>query len=138
MQNIDSIVLHVATHALFDLAAHPEYLKPLREEVEIVTKQDGWSKFAVDQMHKLDSFLKESQRFNPIGISKLVHSSTTWAIMLTSDVLMKRYVLDDYTFSDGITVPAGTFISISIPSIHLDPAVYKDPLKFDGFQFTEI
>ena len=59
------------THALFDLAANPEYLIPLREEVEEVTKREGWSKSAIDQMHKLDSFLKESQRFHPVGIRKL-------------------------------------------------------------------
>ena len=65
-------VLQVVTHALFDLAVNLEYLIPLREEVEEVTKREGWSKSAVDHMHKLDSFLKESNRFNPIGTCKLV------------------------------------------------------------------
>ena len=51
---------------------------------------------------------------------------------------MKRYVLEDYTFSDGITVPAGTIIGISTASIHLDPAVYEDPLKFDEFRFIKM
>ena len=51
---------------------------------------------------------------------------------------MKRYVLEDYTFSDGTTVPAGTTIGISTPSIHLDPAVYEDPLKFDGLRFIKM
>ena len=33
--------MQVVTHTLFDLAAHPEYLKPLREDFEEVTKQEG-------------------------------------------------------------------------------------------------
>ena len=71
------------THALFDLAANPEYLNPLREEVEEVTKRKGWSKSAVDQMHKLDSFLKESQRFNPAGISELFWTNHDLRTILT-------------------------------------------------------
>ena len=51
---------------------------------------------------------------------------------------MNRYVLEDYTFSDGTTVPAGTIIGISTSSIHRDPAIYEDPLKFDGFRFIKM
>ena len=66
------IAVQAITHALFDLAANPEYLKPLREEVEEVTKREGWTKAALDQMCKIDSFLKESQRVNPAGVCELV------------------------------------------------------------------
>ena len=54
-------------HALFHLAALPEYIAPLRAEVEEVIEREGWSKEGLDQMHKVDSFIKESQRMNPIG-----------------------------------------------------------------------
>jgi len=47
---------------LYDLAAYPEYVAPLREEAEAVIKEEGWSKKAIGKLHKLDSFLKESQR----------------------------------------------------------------------------
>ena len=50
--------------ALLDLAARPEYLQPLREEVEQVTDEFGWTKEAFNAMPKLDSFLKESSRLN--------------------------------------------------------------------------
>ena len=56
----------------------------------------------------------------------------------TSQVIMKRYALEDYTFSDGITVPAGTIIGILTTSVHFDPAVFEDPLKFDGFRFIRM
>ena len=57
------------SHVLYDLAAFPEYIEPLREEVETITAVDGWTKAAMGKMRKLDSFLKESQRFNGIGLS---------------------------------------------------------------------
>ena len=69
---MNSLALQGTTHALFDLAANPEYLDPIREEVDEVTKREGWSKSAIDQMHKLESFLKESQRLHPTGIGKLL------------------------------------------------------------------
>lgn len=52
------------THALFNLAAMPHYIHPLREEVEAIINEEGWSKASLDKMRKLDSFLKESQRYN--------------------------------------------------------------------------
>jgi cytochrome P450 len=64
-------VFEAITHALFDLASSPEYLHPLREEAEEVIKRAGWTKAAVDQMPKLDSFIKESQRLHPFAICKL-------------------------------------------------------------------
>ena len=62
------------SHALYDLAASPEYIEPLREEVEAITAAEGWTKAAMGKMRKLDSFLKESQRFNGIGLSALPSS----------------------------------------------------------------
>ena len=69
-----SFVAKALTHALLDLAANPEYLKPLREEVDGVTKRGGWSKSALDQLHKIDSFVKESQRLHPLAICELAYS----------------------------------------------------------------
>ena len=54
-------------HVLFYLAALPEYIAPLRAEIEEVIEREGWSKEGLDKMHKVDSFIKESQRMNPIG-----------------------------------------------------------------------
>ena len=62
------------THALFDLAAHPEYIQPLREEIERVVADEGWTKSAFTHMWKLDSFLKESHRYNGMTFGELIHS----------------------------------------------------------------
>lgn len=54
------------THALYDLAAMPEYIGPLRDEIEQVLQEEGgWQHGALGKMRKLDSFLKESQRRAP-------------------------------------------------------------------------
>jgi hypothetical protein len=47
---------------LYDLAAHPEYVTPMREEVEAVIAAEGWTKAAMGKMRRVDSFVKESQR----------------------------------------------------------------------------
>jgi len=53
-------------HALFDLCAHPEYMEPLREELLAVLQQPGGlCKRNLEQLHKMESFLAESQRLNP-------------------------------------------------------------------------
>ena len=45
-------------------------MKPMREEVEaVLADEGGWSKAALQKMRKVDSFLKESQRFHGIGLS---------------------------------------------------------------------
>ena len=59
------------THALYYLVANlSEYLEPLRLEVEEVVQESGWTKASLEKMHKLDSFIRESQRLHPIAARK--------------------------------------------------------------------
>lgn len=58
------------TNALYDLAAHPEYAQILREEIALVTAEEPSGKLrkkTMPKLKKLDSFIKESQRVNPLG-----------------------------------------------------------------------
>lgn len=59
-------------HAIYDLAARPEYVEPLREEIENVLKMSGgtFTKQCLTQLRRLDSFMKESQRHNPPSIGE--------------------------------------------------------------------
>ena len=59
-------------HILYDLAARPEYIQPLREEVLEVMKESGGmlEKQHLTQLKKLDSFMKESQRHSPPSVGK--------------------------------------------------------------------
>lgn len=54
------------TQALYTLAAHPECVGPLREEVDKVIREEGWTKIALQKLRKLDSFMRENQRVNGI------------------------------------------------------------------------
>lgn len=56
------------THLLYDLLAMPQWLEPLRAEIK-TTIPDWKSASQADlvQLKRLDSVLKESQRFNPPG-----------------------------------------------------------------------
>lgn len=58
------------TNSLYELASRPEYVEPIRQEIEAVITEDGWTKVAMARMRKLDSFLKEAQRVNGIGSCK--------------------------------------------------------------------
>ncbi|KDQ49529.1 hypothetical protein JAAARDRAFT_165601 [Jaapia argillacea MUCL 33604] len=109
------------THALFHLAANPQYIQPMREEVEAIVNEEGWSKAAMQKMKKLDSFLKETQRYN--GISCLS---------------MTRKVLQPFTFSDGTQVPAGHTISAAATPVHHNDLNYPDADVFDGFRFANM
>ena len=79
---LSAITLHVAfaaihtsaiavTHILYDLCAMPEYVQPLREEIEsaLAAERGIPTKKAFLKMSKLDSFMRESQRFNPLLLS---------------------------------------------------------------------
>ncbi|KAJ7191409.1 cytochrome P450 [Mycena pura] len=78
------------TDALYDLAAHPAHIAPLREEVARAVAVEGWTKAALGRMHALDSFLRESQRLGGLG-----------------PFAMGRKVVapGGFTFEDGTTVP---------------------------------
>ena len=51
---------------LFDLAGRPEYVEPLRDELEqVIAAERGETQLsprALGRLQKMDSFLKESQR----------------------------------------------------------------------------
>jgi cytochrome P450 len=56
---------NLAVDCLFDLAAHPDVQEDLRQEVyEELECDDGWSKKeSMSKLKKMDSFIKEVQRF---------------------------------------------------------------------------
>jgi hypothetical protein len=56
---------------LYRLLANPEYLEPLREEVDAVIREEGWTKAGIDKMYKIDRFLRETQRLDGIAARSL-------------------------------------------------------------------
>ncbi|KAJ7751120.1 cytochrome P450 [Mycena metata] len=110
------------TYALFELAAHPEHLLPMREEVEGVVKKQGWSKAALNSMVKVDSFLRESQRLNPGA-----------TVEMTRKVVAK----EGFRFTDGIILLHGALVYVTSRAIHYDEVNYENSTKFDGFRFAQ-
>ena len=62
---ISLIPSQTVTHSLYNLTTYPEYMQPLRDEIEAVIQEHGWSKASVAKMTKLDSFVKETMRLSP-------------------------------------------------------------------------
>ncbi|KAF7360088.1 hypothetical protein MVEN_00736900 [Mycena venus] len=109
--------------ALFNLTMYPTHIQPMREEVERAIKQDSWTKTAIDKMHKLDSFFRESQRLNGSSV-----------------VAMNRKVVakTGFKFSDGTVIPFESFVAVSGQLVQHDPANYDHPEDFDGFRFSRM
>jgi cytochrome P450 len=89
----------------------------LREEIISVVSENGWTKASLQKLRLMDSFLKESQRFTPMG-----------------EVSMNRYVERKLELSDGTVIPKGSRIFVA--GAYTNPAVYDDPEKFDAFRFA--
>ncbi|KAJ2919184.1 hypothetical protein MD484_g1225, partial [Candolleomyces efflorescens] len=104
---------------LFHLAAYPEYVKPLREEIENVTREHGWTKEAMVRLHKLDSFMKEVGRMAGVNV-----------------VASQRKARQAFTLSNGVTIPAGFTVGIASNASHHDPHAYDDASTFNGFRFV--
>ncbi|KAI0046805.1 cytochrome P450 [Auriscalpium vulgare] len=109
------------THALYYIAANREYVEPLRKEIEAAVAADGWTKSALQKMHKLDSFLRESQRMRGVHVLTLMRSA-----------------LKPFTFSDGTTIPAGTLVACTSRALHHDDEIYPDADEFKGFRFSSL
>ncbi|KAJ5947617.1 hypothetical protein N7466_000632 [Penicillium verhagenii] len=108
------------SHALYDLILMPEYLGPLREEVR-ETLKFGWenaTKASFDNQRRMDSFLKESQRFGPPG-----------------ELTFHRILKKPLTLSGDLFLPEGTHICFPAGPLSKDPAVIADPQSFDGFRW---
>lgn len=55
---------------MLQIALHPEYIEPLREEITTTILHHGWTHNALLKMGLMDSFMKESQRVKPVDLCK--------------------------------------------------------------------
>jgi cytochrome P450 len=122
--SINFAAIHTTTMAftniLYDLAAHPQYAEPMRQEVLEVIASDGWTKVSQGKMRRVDSFVKESQRINVSALN------------------IVRRIMKDFTFSNGVQVPAGSIVVTAAEAAHFDEANYTNPDVFDGFRFSNL
>ncbi|KAI0059974.1 cytochrome P450 [Artomyces pyxidatus] len=125
-------------YVLYELAANPQYLQPLRDEVEAIVAVDGWTKAAISKMRRIDSFVRESQRLHGVNIGTslyLIPDAVSHDMHIAS---LRRLALKPFTFSNGITVPAGTIVACNTKAVHHDPANYDRPDTFDPFRFVHL
>lgn len=97
-----------AVHILHDLAKIPGHIYVLRAEVIVVIKKDGswsnWDHNSSYKLKKLDSFMRESQRFN-----------------LPSFLSYHRVMLQDVVLNDGLLLARGSHISMPVNAIQNHP-----------------
>jgi len=123
--NVNNAAIHTSSltfrNALYYLATYPQYIQPLREEIESIVQEDGWTKTAMGKMYKLDSFIKETQRLTGLGVGS-----------------MGRTAASDYVFSDGTLIPKGTALFVPMRAIHRDETIYPNPSAFEPFRFADL
>ncbi|KAJ5981369.1 hypothetical protein N7522_013790 [Penicillium canescens] len=142
-------VVHTSTmalcHNIYDLIIMPEYLEPLREEMKR-TLPDGWYKgtqAALVEQHRLDSFMRESQRFGPPGECELFYLSLqeeVGNVVISANHLLfivsvHRIVKEPVTLHDGLTLPVETHICFAAGPISRDMDFLPDAETFDGFRW---
>lgn len=114
----------------------------MREEVDQIVAEDGWTKSAMQRMRKVDSFLKECQRMFGLGPGGSITLVAPWCTCLTPTSLypvsMSRLALQDYTFSDGTFVPKGGMVSVAARAIHTDNEYYENGEIFDPWRFANM
>ncbi|KAF8967500.1 cytochrome P450 [Flammula alnicola] len=114
----DGVAMMLAC-ALFEVSTRPEYIQPLREEVEAAIGEGGWTKDSISKLHKMDSFFREIHRCYDLNILHL-----------------GRRAVKDFVFSDGTLIPAGSDMFSNAYGTHYDETLYPSSRHFDGFRFV--
>ncbi|KAM7212431.1 cytochrome P450 [Rhypophila decipiens] len=109
-------------YAIHDLCLHPEYVEPLRQELETCYKEfertGGCD--AAGALPLLDSFLKESARLTPV-----------------ESMSVRRCDLQPYSLSTVThSLQVGDWACAPSGAINLSATYYTSPDEFSGFRFV--
>ncbi|KAK9438637.1 P450 monooxygenase [Metarhizium brunneum] len=112
------------SHVIFDLVSRPEYIDLLREEAQETLQKTEmrFTKQSLSGLRKMDSFMRESQRHNPLSLLGFLRVVKAPA---------------GITLQDGTHVPYGTQLCIPPHSISSDPTVLEDAQSFNGLRYYE-
>ncbi|KAJ4288505.1 hypothetical protein N0V90_011742 [Kalmusia sp. IMI 367209] len=113
-----------AHSALIDiLSSDPSVADALREEATRVYKEDGeqWTKNGLARMYKLDSAIRESQRYSTMGMS-----------LISKKVVAKEGV----TSPEGVHYPYGCLLSCAWLPVAHDDELYEKTDSYDAFRFS--
>ncbi|KAL4901001.1 hypothetical protein BDW74DRAFT_89620 [Aspergillus multicolor] len=119
VQSTSKLIVNV----LLNLMKYAEYAPVLKEEIEAVLAESGgvWTLESMARLEKLDSFMRESLRFEP---------------PLTAT--FQRRALKPLKLADGTGIPSGALVLAPADAIAFDPNFYPDPERFDGLRFYKL
>ncbi|PLB45028.1 putative cytochrome P450 oxidoreductase [Aspergillus steynii IBT 23096] len=113
----------VLLQALLDIAAHPQYVEPLRQEVAgLMQESNGDANLTPLQLSRLDlmdSFFKESQKF---------HHANCLSVY--------RKIVQPMTLSNGVFLPANSYVALPGTAYSVIEEGGKKR-AFDPFQWAE-
>ncbi|KAK2026053.1 cytochrome P450 [Colletotrichum zoysiae] len=112
-----------ATNTLYTLAAMPEFVPILRDDIQqaLAGANGVFTSIAMQNMKKLDSFIKECMRYHAMGFSSF-----------------QRKVLKTFTLSNGQVIPAGCIIEVPAIGIYNDNNFFPDADQFDPLRFYKM
>ncbi|UPK91460.1 hypothetical protein LCI18_002395 [Fusarium solani-melongenae] len=113
----------VALNTMYTLAAMPEAQAEIREEIRTILAEGGgeYKLSSVQNMKKLDSFIRESIRCYPIGA-----------------VAFRNKTLKTIVLSDGTVLPEGIIVEAPVSAVNKDPSLFDDPETFDHLRFYKL
>ncbi|EED13645.1 cytochrome P450, putative [Talaromyces stipitatus ATCC 10500] len=113
------------TNAILDLANDfDHWAPPLRQEIGSVLGENSITSLSnsdLSKMWKLDSFLKESQRFHP-----------------PSKLSVNRKMMKDHTLFSGDVLPKDAHVSFAGVPMSMSEEFLKNAEEFDGFRFERL
>ncbi|KAI5868246.1 cytochrome P450 [Durotheca rogersii] len=113
--------VHILTttivYVIHDLCLHPEYIEPLRYELD--TSYQEFERTG-QGLPLLDSFIKESARLTPV-----------------ESMSVRRCALQPFSLSDGTKVGVGEWACAPSGAINTSAEYYHSPEEFSGFRFVD-
>lgn len=73
-----------------------------------------------EKLYLMDSFLRESSRLNPLG-----------------GLTLQRKAAKNFTFSNGMQIPAGNLDVVLQQVVMSDPDRYTEPQMFDPYRYMK-
>ncbi|KAF5545340.1 ent-kaurene oxidase [Fusarium mexicanum] len=105
---------------LFNIAQHPDLIRPLREEITNVLSTEGLKKTALYNLKLMDSVIKESQRLRPVLLGSF-----------------RRQAMADITLPNGDMIKKGE--KIVCDTTHMwNGDYYEEAAKFNGYRFLRM
>ncbi|KAI9771200.1 MAG: hypothetical protein M1839_002859 [Geoglossum umbratile] len=106
---------------LAELAAKPELMDVLREELAEVMKDGKLPETHLGELRKMDSVMREASRTNPFSL-----------------LVLYRLLQKPVKLSIGPTIPKGSIICVDAHHIHGSPKLWENPETYNGMRFHEL